>query len=200
MAVTTNPVRPPLGMPPGSVRGLLSLQTAITFWMLLLIPTGPKIPLHLYFLLTLVMIFFVAHGKSIARRGEGPSPLWLPGGSIRFLLVAGTLATFAYVIFNDAVRLERLTPEGEDITRNWRYYVSALGIGFVLGYGTRILPFRNTWSFQAFQAWTAILAMAVLFLEFVLQLLNVGLVVPREFVAWETVVVGTTAFYFGSRS
>ena len=84
MSATLN-VRPPLGLPAGSIRGLLALQIVLIFWMLLLVTQEIPIPLNLYFLLSLVMMFFVSHGKSIARRGEGvSSPLWLPGGSIRF--------------------------------------------------------------------------------------------------------------------
>src|SRR5262245_46274622 len=92
--------RPPLGLPPGSIRGLLALQITIIFWVLLLVPNEKfvPIPLNLYFLLAVVMIFFVSHGKSIARKGEAtPSPLWLPGGTLRFIILAGTAAVFAYV-------------------------------------------------------------------------------------------------------
>lgn len=204
MAVTTSATRPPLGMPAGSIRSLLAIQTIIIFWMLMLIPTDERtkqIPLNTYFLLTLVMVYFVAHGKSIARRGEGTSsPLWLPGGSIRFLILAGTAAVFVFVILQHPDRLHRLTPTPEDITNHWRYFISALGVGFVLGYGTRLLPFRNSWAFQAFQAWTAIIAMAILFLEFVLQILNVSVEVPLDASAWNTAVIGIVAFYYGSRS
>ena len=48
MTATPYP-RPPLGLPPGSIRGLLSLQIAIVFWLLLIIPSDPdrKIPIPL---------------------------------------------------------------------------------------------------------------------------------------------------------
>src|SRR3712207_745527 len=100
--------RPPLGLPAGSIRGLLAIQIAVIFWMFLLAPAERlvPIPLNMYFLLSLVMMFFVAHGKSIARRGETtPSPLWLPGGTIRLVILAGTAAVFAYVIVKDPDRL-----------------------------------------------------------------------------------------------
>jgi hypothetical protein len=196
-------VRPPLGMPAGSVRGLLAIQIVLVFWILLLVPAEREhpVPLNMYFLLSLVMVFFVSHGKSIARRGEPTaSPLWLPGGTLRFLILAGTAAVFAYVIVKYPERLERLTPLPEQL-KNWKYYLSALGLGFVLGYGTRLMPFRHAWTFQAFQAWTAIIAMAVLFLDLVFQVfINVSLPNPVDAVAWATVVTGVTAFYYGSRS
>jgi hypothetical protein len=194
-------VRPPLGLPPGSIRGLLALQITVIFWMLLLTPTSVQIPLNLYFLLSLVMMFFVAHGKSIARRDEPTSsPLWLPGGTLRFLILAGTAAVLAYVYFKHPERLARLTPHPDQLA-NWRYYLAALGLGFILGYGTRILPFRHAWAFQSFQAWIAILAMAVMFIEMVFQVIvNWSLTEQLDPVAWQTIVTGTAAFYYGSRS
>jgi hypothetical protein len=200
MTATTVP-RPPLGLPAGSIRGLLALQIAVIFWLLLLAPRDITIPLNLYFLLSLVMMFFVAHGKSIARRDEKTaSPLWLPGGTLRLILLAGTAAVLIYVYVNHPERLDRLTPKHEQLA-NWRYYLAALGIGFVLGYGTRLLPFRHAWGFQAFQAWIAILAMAVLFLEAVFQaIINWSLTEQLDPVAWQTIVTGTAAFYYGSRS
>jgi hypothetical protein len=195
--------RPPLGLPPGSIRGLLALQVTIIFWVLLLVPNenAVPIPLNLYFLLATVMIFFVSHGKSIARKGEPtPSPLWLPGGTLRFLILAGTAAVFAFLAVRHPDRFARLTPNPDQLT-HWRFYLGALGIGFVLGYGTRLLPFRHSWMFQAFQAWTAIIAMAILFLHMVFEvIINFSLEIPFDAVAWNTIVTGVVAFYFGSRS
>ena len=195
--------RPPLGLPPGSIRGLLALLVTIIFWVLLLAPSERNvlIPLNMYFLLSLVMVFFVAHGKTIARKGEPtPSPLWLPGGTLRFLILAGTAAVFAFVLIKHPDRLDRLTPH-EDQLRHWRSYLGALGIGFVLGYGTRLLPFRHSWMFQAFQAWTAIIAMAILLLHLVFEvIINFSLDIPVDAVAWQTIVTAIAAFYFGSRS
>jgi hypothetical protein len=202
MTATVAP-RPPLGLPPGSIRGLLALQITVIFWILLLVPNENfvPIPLNLYFLLAMVMVFFVAHGKSIARRDEPtPSPLWLPGGTLRFLILAGTGAVFAYIAFKHQDRFDRLTPNSDQLV-NWKYYLGAIGIGFVLGYATRLLPFRHAWMFQAFQAWIAIIAMAILFLHLVFEvIINFSLPNPMDAVAWNTIVTGVVAFYFGSRS
>jgi len=198
--------RPPLGLPPGSIRGLLAVQITVIFWMLLLAPNEDlerirEIPLNLYFLLAMVLVFFVAHGKSIARRAEPePSPLWLPGGTLRFLILAGTIAVLVFVGLKHPDRLDRLTPKPESLDE-WKYYLGALGIGFFLGYGTRVLPFRHAWMFQAFQAWIAIIAMAVLFLHLVFEVIvNFSVPEPIRAVAWQTAVTGIVAFYFGSRS
>src|SRR5262245_57626585 len=201
--VATIAPRPPLGLPAGSIRGILAVQITVILWLLMLAPDDRpvQVPLNLYFLLSLVMVFFVAHGKSIARRDEStPSPLWLPGGTLRFIILAGTGAVFAYVAYAHPERMERLTPSPEQL-KNWKYYLGALAIGFVLGYGTRILPFRHAWVFQAFQAWTAIIAMAIMFLEMVFQvIINISLTDRFDPVHWQTVVTGVVAFYYGSRS
>jgi hypothetical protein len=205
MTATVAP-RPPLGLPPGSIRGLLALQIAAIFWILLLAPNEDldrvkEIPLNLYFLLAMVLVFFVAHGKSIARRAEPePSPLWLPGGTLRFLILAGTIAVLVFVKVNHPERLDRLTPSPKSL-EEWKFYLGALGIGFFLGYGTRILPFRHAWMFQAFQAWIAIIAMAILFLHLIFEvIINISMPEPIQAVAWQTAVTGIVAFYFGSRS
>lgn len=195
--------RPPLGLPPGSIRGILSILIVSIFWILLLVPNDQaiQIPLNLYFLLSLVMVFFVAHGKSIARRDEPQSsPLWLPGGTLRFVIVAGTIAVAVYVALKHPDHFDRLNVDQEQLG-NSKYYMAAVGIGFILGYGTRILPFRHAWWFQAFQAWVAIIAMAIMFFELAFQaLINIHLQNPVEGLFWHTAVTGIVAFYFGSRS
>ncbi len=197
--------RHPLGLPPGSVRAILAIQIVVTFWLLLLVPDeqAVQIPLNLYFLLALVMLFFVSHGKSIAlKEDKTPSPLWLPGGSIRFLVIAGTAATIAYLGVNNPERFSRMNPKPEQLLE-LKNYVAALGIGFFLGYAVRVMPFRHGWGFQSFQAWVAILAMFSLLIDLVLQVFIRTTLTERfgtGFVAWQTAVTGIAAFYYGSRS
>jgi hypothetical protein len=195
--------RPPLGLPPGSIRAIMTMLIVAIFWILLLVPDDQavRIPLNMYFLLSLVMVFFVAHGKSIARKDQPhPSPLWLPGGTLRFLIVAGSIAVVAFVAFQHSERFDRLTPNPDQL-RNWKYYYAALGVGFVIGYLLHIMPFKRAWWFEAFQAWVAVIAMAIMFLELVFQVfINVTLPNPIEALAWHTAVTGIVAFYFGSRS
>jgi len=204
MTATLHP-RPPLGLPAGSIRGLLALQIAIIFWVLLIVPSDPEqkipIPLNLYFLSTLVMVFFVSHGKSIAKKGDlAPSPMWLPGGTFRFILLAGTLAVAALLVFRHPERFSRLTPDPEQM-QHWIYYFLGLGGGFILGYATRILPFRHSWIFQSFQAWSAIIAMAILLIEMIFRVfVGTSLTKNIEPVYWGTAVTAIVAFYFGSRS
>jgi len=201
--------RPPLGLPPGSIRGIMAIQIVLVFWILLLLPTPADsekaipIPLNLYFMIALVMIFFVSHGKSIAKRGDTSlaSPLWLPSGTLRFLILAGTAAVFAFLIMKHPDHLNRLTPSPEQVTVAWKFYFGALMIGFVLGLLVKILPFRHGWLFQSFQAWSAIIAMAFLFLDMIFQVfINETLPKPIEALPWGTALTGVVAFYYGSRS
>jgi hypothetical protein len=203
--------RHPLGLPPGSVRAILALQVVLTFWLLLLVPEDRKvqIPLYLYFLVALVMIFFVSHGKSIAKKSDPtPSPLYLPGGSVRFLIVAGTAAVLGYLAYlhqtNPDVpnRFDRLNPTMAQL-EYWKFYVGALLIGFMLGYAVRVMPFRHGYAYQSFQAWIAILAMFSLTIDMIFQVfINTTLVdkLGIGVVYWQTAVTGIVAFYYGSRS
>ena len=163
--------RHPLGMPPGSVRAILTFQIVGLFWLLLLIPDdrAVPIPMYLYFLLAMVMIFFVSHGKSIAKKGDPtPSPLWMPGGSIRFLLLAGTAAVIAYIGFNMPERFSRLDVTAGQLA-HWKNYMGALVIGFFAGFAMHLMPFRHGRAFQSFQAWIAILAMLSMVFDMILQ-------------------------------
>src|SRR5262249_17199047 len=121
--VQREPLRPnpPLGLPPGSVRGLLSVIIVAELWLLLLLPRNApqlvRVPVHLYMLLALVLLFFAAHGRSIARKADPtPSPLYLPGGTLRFIIIGGTIATVVYLFINDREQLiQRLTPAADQV-------------------------------------------------------------------------------------
>jgi hypothetical protein len=197
-------IRSPLGMPPGSVRGILSLFIVLEFWLLLLLPESSKvpIPINLYLMMTLVAVFFASHGKSIATASDpDPSPLYLPGGTLRFIILAGTVATIGYLYSNHPEWLnERLRPSQGQLAI-WPLIVGSYVGGLFVGYMLHIMPFRNHWFFQAFLAWISLIAMGLLFVEIIIQAfvkptLNQDFDLP----AWEAVVTAVTACYFGTRS
>lgn len=194
--------RHPLGLPPGSVRGILSLLVVIQFWLLLALPDDKKIPIpnNLYLLMTLVVLFFVSHGKTISY-GNHSSPLYLPGGTLRVIIFAGTAAVIGYVYANHPERLmDRLQPNAAQLS-NWPYLVGAYAGGFALGFIFRNFPFRNNWMFQSFIAWMSILAMALLFIELILRVfIQSTLKEQLDFRVWEAIVIGVTSCYFGTRS
>ncbi len=198
------PVHHPLGMPAGSVRGLLSLLIVIQFWLLLLLPDSRKvpIPLNLYLLMSLVALFFVSHGKSIATAADPtPSPLYLPGGTLRIIIFGGTTALVGYLYFNHPERLmDRLQLDPGQLA-NWPYLVSAYIGGFALGWLFRHMPFRDYWLFQSFFAWMSMLAMAMLFIEIILRaFIQSSLKEQLDLKVWESIVTGITTCYFGTRS
>ncbi len=199
-------VRAPLGMPPGSVRGILSLLIVIQFWLLLLLPDHEArtlpIPINLYLLMSLVCLFLVSHGKTIAAASDpNPSPLWLPGGTLRVIILGGTIALVVYMHGNHPGRLaERLRPADSQFDL-WPTLVGAYVGGFMLGYFFHLLPFRNNWFFQAFLAWVSMISMTLLFAEIIIQ----GFVQPSlketfDLRVWEAIVTSVTACYFGARS
>jgi hypothetical protein len=196
--------RAPLGLPPGSVRGILSLLIVGQFWLLLLLPDANKvpIPINLYMLLSLVALFFVSHGKSIATRSDPtPSPLHLPGGALRFIIVGGTIAVIAYLYSNhEDWLMDRLKLDPAQISL-WPQIVSAYVGGFGIGYIMRHLPIRHFWGFQAFQAWLAMIVLGLLVVEIVIQaFINASLKDKLDLRTWEAVVTGVAAYYFGVRS
>lgn len=194
----------PLGLPPGSVRGMLSLFIVVQFWLLLALPESRHVPVpvNLYLLMTFVAIFFVSHGKTIADPASShPSPLHLPAGSIRLIIVGGTAAIVGFLYVNHPERLvERMRPaEGQFVY--WPAIVGAYVGGFLLGYFFRIMPFRQNWAFQSFLAWMSILAMVLLFVEIFIQaFINPTLKHQFDLRTWEAVVTGVTACYFATRS
>src|ERR687885_2390173 len=123
--------RHPLGVPAGSVRAALTLMIVILFWLLLLLPPDKtvSVPLSLYFLLGLVLLFFASHGSSIAEEGSAQaSPWYLPRGTFRWLILLGSAAVVGWQWYSHPdVLLERLTlPRDVDRVRQWPFLLLSL--------------------------------------------------------------------------
>jgi hypothetical protein len=196
--------RHPLGLPPGSVRAVLSLIIVGLFWLLLLMPPDKdvQVPLYLYFLLGLVLLFFTSHGHSIAPQGSvHPSPLGLPKGTIRGIIFLGTAAVIGWCIYsNRALLLERLTPTAESLTQ-WPYLLFSLIAGFFLGWLIRLGPWKSLYWFQDIQAWVSLVAMGLLGVDVVIRLfINPHMERDFDLPLWEEILVAVVAFYFGVRS
>src|SRR5258707_13249355 len=91
-----------LGLPAGSVRALLAFGVLGYLWVLALAPTregkslltenlqASQAFIYLQFLMVLILAhFFTAHGRSIGHQVSRRSPLGLPRGSVRILLLGG---------------------------------------------------------------------------------------------------------------
>jgi hypothetical protein len=177
-------------------------------WALLLMPEekGIKVPIYLYYLMFLILgHFFAAHGHSIAGSETGPaSPLHLPRGTLRTLIVLGFLGVFGYRYylhrdFEDSLRLQ------EPLLQQ-PYLPLVIIAGFFLGvFVNRVIvrPLGNTPWIQDMLAWVALLSTLGLGAEVVIQLIiNPSLEPDRQVQLYPLHVIlsGIISFYFGARS
>ncbi len=217
---TNLPTAPPrhprhaLGLPAGSIRAILAFMVLAVLWLLALFANRAAgetyaltLPLPLAFIyLQYVMIlilahFFAAHGNTIGRHISPKSPLGLPAGSVRFLLVAGYLGLVAWLLYSH--REFKAAPEGT-LTLPL-VLLSGFFAGFLVtkvvkagAHGGQI-PF---W-FQDVQAWFALLAVIGLVIITLIYLFIFPSIEERlqwSMTGIETVVAGIVGFYFGARS
>jgi hypothetical protein len=204
------PPRHALGLPAGSIRAILALLVVGLFSALVLLqakdPTKlVPIPAYLLYLLFLILgHFFAAHGHTIQQRGPaGPSPLYLPAGSIRFLLLVALVGTVVWEYVNDSdTLLNQLKASVEGLQRQPYLPLVLLG-GFFIGVVVRALVGRHTQAYwwQDTEAWFALIATLGLCIEVIIRLvINPSLQSPLELPNWEGLLAGIVAFYFGARS
>lgn len=206
------PPRHALGLPAGSVRALLALSVLGLLWLLTLQPMPgrgqplgqielPTVFMDLQILMVLILAhFFAAHGQTIRTHAEQKSPLGLPRGSVRFLLLAGYLAL--------AVYLYRTQPKFEYPSQSALILLLVLLSGFFLGHlltaavrvmARGVLPF---W-FQDIEAWVALLAilcMGILFIVLLFINPSVSLEQKIDLPFVEAILAALVGFYFGARS
>jgi hypothetical protein len=206
------PPRHPLGLPAGSVRALLALSVLGLLWLIALRPLAgsgpalgeiqlPTVFMDLQILMVLILAhFFAVHGHSIRSSAEQKSPLGLPRGSVRFLLLAGYLGL--------AVFLYRTQPKFEYPSTSALVLLLVLVSGFFLGHiltaavrlmSGGVLPY---W-FQDIEAWVALLAILLMgvlliILMFINPSLSLGQEIPLPVL--EAVLAALVGFYFGARS
>jgi hypothetical protein len=199
-------------MPAGSVRALLALMVLGLCWALMLLPEDRNvgIPLYLMYLVFLVLgHFFAAHGHSIAGPNAGQrSPLFLPRGTLRFLMIAGFLGVvgYRYYIYGDWNKLFVLA---QPLTNQPELPFIILGgffIGVVLGRTLlRLLsgPTGPPAWLHDMQSWVALCAGFGLGIEIVVQLIinpsmdeQHRINLPQV----QAILAAIVAFYFGARS
>jgi len=200
--------RQPLGLPAGSVRALLILMILGTVVTLLLMPKerNVSVPIHLYCLLFLpIGAYFTTRGRPVggAQAGE-PSPLYLPRGSIRLLIIAGFFGVVGFAFVRDPSGfLDRPLLSEKD--RNATLLLPLVMMGaYLFGIiasslaqkflaGPQGLP---AW-YQDVTAWVSVLAVFGLGAETILQLVaNPGLALPPM----QLILSSIIAFYFGLRA
>jgi hypothetical protein len=195
------------GLPAGSIRALLALMVLGVLWLLAVYGANEQnqIPVAFiylqYVMILIIAHFFAAHGNTIGRHVSPHSPLGLPSGSIRFVLLAGYIGLIAWLFYYH--REFAPVPEGHLLLP------LVLISGFIAGFlVTKLvlaaspggqLPF---W-FQDVQAWIALLAVIGL-VVIALVYLVIRPSIPESYhfdmTIWETIVAAIVGFYFGARS
>ena len=198
-ATAYTPEYPTFGLPPGSVRGILSVLICSFFWIVLLWPAGSPltVPLGHFFLLTLVFLAFASH--PLDAEGRGAALPWV----LRVLFVAGSAAVVGVALWKDAgLAAVRLTP-GRDEIDQWPVLLGCLAGGFGAALLLRSALGRHHNLFQTLRAWVGTVAMLLLFVETILQFLILPGVAEKNMEAlkiWEGVLIAATAAYFGTRA
>jgi hypothetical protein len=195
--------RHPLGLPPGSVRAILSLAITLMFWVYLVYPPPEvKVPSYLYFLTVLVFIFFAAHRASIGPSAtHQASPLYLPRGTLRLIILVGTIALVIWqLIVNSPLVLFRLTPDKDQLD-SWPYLAFTMVGGFTVGWLFSHGPWKRSPWYQDMQAWLSMVAMiAMLAIALYDLIIKPQHAHSPEMLVWDCVIVGILSVYFGSRS
>jgi len=208
MSTATLQRRHALGLPAGSVRAIHVLLIAGMTCALIANPTdlAIAIPPYLVYLLFLMLgHYFAAHGVTIAPRShDQPSPLYLPGGTVRLLVIlalAGVLA-WKYTQHPQSL-LEQFERTAREIAQQPLTPVAVLG-GFFVGVIVRGMVGRVNppLAWQDFEAWISLLAIFGLSAAAVIHLvIDPSLEVPGvSWPTWEAILGGIVAFYFGARS
>ncbi len=198
-----------LGLPSGSIRALLAILVFATVWTLLLTRPSEEVPNYLGDLLFIIMgHYFAARRRVLEDHEPGPPPLFLPRGSVRLLLLAGSIAV-AVLLF----RRGQLT----SIEQNPGVVALLLVGGFLLGVAMNTL---TTWWRERghrpprfVEDLRAVVSLAAGGFLVFLVLNRVLLVLPptnidNQLSTWvhlghlrpEQVLAAVVGFYFGSRS
>ena len=200
--------RHPLGLPAGSVRALLAFMVLAVLWLLAIrVEPGHKIPLvsvYLQYVMILILAsFFAAHGSSIGRHISRHHPLGLPGGSVRFLLLAGYLGLVGWLFYSKAeFAPEPTAPLVLPLVVMTAFFLGYLTTRLVKAFSPKGVP--SGW-FQDIQAWLALLAtlgltVIVLWHLFISPSIADPEKLPLDSVVPDMIVAAILGFYFGARS
>jgi hypothetical protein len=196
-----------LGLPAGSIRAGLVLGVVALICAIILIPAKGVVAIPPYLIYLLFMMlghYFAAHGTTIATRDDpAPSPLHLPGGFVRILIIIALLGCFGYKMNTDAAGLKlQFDASLEELKKQPEMPLVILG-GFIVGVMVRSIVGRTNppavW--QDIEAWFSLLAFVGLSIAAVIHII-VDPTLPDRLMleVWESSVGGIIAFYFGERS
>lgn len=197
-----------LGLPAGSVRAVHVLGVVGILCAVLLVPAPQTIamPPYLVYLLFLILgHFFGAHGTTIAMRSDPhPSPLYLPGGLVRVLIVLMLAGTLGWKWSTDADGLKQQFEASLDMVKAQPLLPLVILSGFILGALIRgVIGRHPSPLWQDFEAWISVLALVGLLAAAMIHLVIAPSLEDPERASWpiwESILGGIIAFYFGERS
>jgi hypothetical protein len=201
------PKRHALNLPAGSVRAAHVLGVVGLICAIILVPsqTPVAIPPYLVYLLFLMLgHYFAAHGVTIASRDDpSPSPLYLPGGMVRLLVVLALAGTIGWKLYSDEPGfLEQYEASLRELELQPVMPLVILG-GFLVGVVIHTIVGRENppVAWQDFEAWVSVLALCGLgFAALNHLVIQTHIDVPFGMPLWESILGGVIAFYFGARS
>jgi hypothetical protein len=200
------------GWPAGSIRALLALGVLGLLWAVVLRHyyvqaseadrTLPRAFVYLQFLMVLILAhFFAAHGGSIGRRVSLRSPLGLPRGTVRLLLLVG-YAGLAFFLYRMQPDVEFPSPKAFLVMIGLLiggFFVGHIltGLMWVLGGG------RVPYWYLSIQAWIALLSLlcmgGVMLIHFVINP-SLSETTQIDVTTVDAYLGALVGLYFGSRS
>lgn len=182
----------PLWMPRGSVRAFLTLVILGSVWYLMYSQQIVHKDLQDAMLLVIGYYFAMRRGQSAeAEPVVERHPLWLPGGTIRVIILAGFLG-ISYILYRE----QRLFHGNEAmplLVLSWGFFIGYYGKWIVLRWQDGLS--RNSF----FQAWGHIKALITIAMTVAYC---IALVVDKEAslpAHSQQVFLGILGFYFGNR-
>jgi hypothetical protein len=201
------------GWPAGSIRALLALGVLGCLWLLVLAPGAegkgllarPEVSqafIYLQFLMVLILAhFFTAHGHSIGPRVSDRSPLGLPRGCVRLLLLAGYLG-LAYYLYTKPPDFQ--LPATGPLLLLLAVMLTAFFLGHFLTVVMRTLGGGTLpgWV-QDIQAWFALIGLLLLGVVVIVRLVintHLPMEAQLDLDKMEAILAGVVGFYFGARA
>ncbi|HZZ78192.1 MAG TPA: hypothetical protein VFE62_06720 [Gemmataceae bacterium] len=206
--------RYPLSLPPGSVRAIHVLAIVGLTCLVILLPprtndagvsTPYPVPPYLIYLLFIMLgHYFAAHGVTINTRDDpAPSPLFLPGGTVRVAVILMLCGCVGWKVYSDLDGLRAQFALSLDQLKNQPYLpVAILGgffVGIVISSIVRHIHKPAWW--QDIEAWISLVALIGIAISALIHLVveryseN-----PIPVPTFNAIVGGIVAFYFGERS
>ena len=207
------PVPPPrhaLNLPAGSVRAIHVLAIVGLICAIIMLPVREDaphtIPPYLIYLLFLMLgHYFASHGGTIAAAGEGgrASPLYLPGGTVRVLIVLALVGCIGWKLYSDQANLIKQFEGSLELLKQEPVLPLIILGGFLVGVIARVIMrgIGPHAALQDLEAWLSLLALLGILIAGVIHLIVDPSLEQRLYLPiWESFVGGVVAFYFGARS